>query len=274
MSVASLWAVACIEAEENADGGGGAGGSEPATGGTNGATGGGGATGGQPAEGGVGGEGVSGEGGADTEPPVDTSVRSCRRLVETTEFGLKESGTVYFVNVCALDHPIRHVRIERALAPAPHGSTQILLGASSAPVSSNPVPGTGQFKVMLYGGGSGGRPPASLSVLFAVQNSELAAAADWVHTSSTICFDLLAGSEAMPPRIIAWRDGVNGANCDDRITLTLESASFSELHWDGETAGDVNDTNLFFRQTSQNSTVYLSDESAVDPSDIPEPIRG
>src|SRR5688500_16926507 len=58
-----------------------------------------------------------------------------------------------FVELCALDVPVRHVRIENFRAPATHASAQILFGFDTAPASATAELAPDQFRVLFYGGG-------------------------------------------------------------------------------------------------------------------------
>ncbi|HSC88777.1 MAG TPA: hypothetical protein VLC09_15955 [Polyangiaceae bacterium] len=240
-------------------------------------TGGAAATGGSDALGGGGHGGEGGQGGesGDPEPPVDETVHECSRSVATSEFGLQlDNSTVYFVPICELDYPVRHVRIDGLLASLGHGSGQLLFGAASAPTASNPTTTGSQLKLTAYGG-SNPAPPAMVYANYGASTVTLDPAAVWVRTSSTVCLDLFPATESSPARVVLWRDGVDGsggealADCDDAQSLTLANAALDSIGNELPVGAVEIDGPVYFRHTGQAATVSLGDVTALDASELP-----
>lgn len=243
-------------------GSGGEGSGDPASGGTG--SGGDGSAGDGSGGDGAGGDGAGGDGsggdgsGGDGTGGTVDPVTECTSLIEASESA--------FTELCAIDGPVRHVRIEGLLAPRTHASTQVLFGFSEAPASTNPVTGEGQFKAMFYGGGVP-FPTPQLVGQFGELEATLSDNATFVHTSSTVCFDLHHGSESTPPHLVVWVDGVNGADCEDFDSLSLETAFSRELWWEGATGAITAGLPTYFRQAAeQAATVTLFADAATDPS--------
>lgn len=270
--------VAC---DDTADDGGGAGetgsGGSGGTGGS-GATGGSGGSGASGDSGGSAGEnavagsaGIGGDDGGDEEELVHT----CTRAVDTDEFGIHGEETIYFVPVCELDFPVAHVKVEGLyVAPNSHTSAQLLFGADSAPASAQVASvAADELLFLAYSGGPAGPSmtiPPQISLQVGATDSTLDANTTWLTTSSTVCFDLFPGDADEPPHFVLWQDGEDGADCDDLTTLTYDNAALDEVWWDGELGdGAISDTVPYFRQTGQAATITLSDETALDPSELP-----
>lgn len=63
-----------------------------------------------------------------------------------------------------------------------------------------------------------------------------------VHGPSTFCFDLTKGSAGTSPRFTVWATGINGADCNNKSTLTSESKIYEKSDWTNkvETRDDRN----------------------------------
>lgn len=224
---------------------GGSGGGETSSGGSGG-------LGGATASGGAAGSGGEGSGGA-------SSITNHTCTAEVA------AGTT-FVIPCPVAGPVRHVRIEGLVASSFHGSSQLLFGYSSAPESSQPETGEGQLRVLFYGGGPGGNPGPQVVVYTGGEESTLSSSADFVHERSTVCLDLYPGSETVPPEVLLWRDGENGADCGNWATLTLESA----WAWSVSTGGDVASilgSQVLFRQPAGSAKLTVFDANALERSE-------
>jgi hypothetical protein len=171
-----------------------------------------------------------------------------------------------FVELCALDQPVRHVRIEGLLAPQVHASTQIVFGFASTPPSNNPTIGEGQLQALFYGGGFPAPGPMVVRK-FGAHQSTWTDGADFMHMASTACFDVHDGTDERPPYFVLWIDGQAGADCEDPGTLTLESAFAKEL---AGPAGTVDkEAPVFVRQAAlEDAIVTVSSHAVLDPAQI------
>lgn len=139
---------------------------------------------------------------------------------DCTVSDITASPTSRYVALCELDAPVRHVRIEGLMTEAMHGTVSFLSGypapanAGAAPAA----PGAGQLRAQFYIGGP------RLDVGFNSVSSQAAGDYAFLASASTVCFDLHDGSETTAPYFVLWRDGVSGADCEDRSTLTAETA--------------------------------------------------
>lgn len=168
-----------------------------------------------------------------------------------------------FVELCETDGPVRHVKIEGLLAPQVHATTQLLWGFDEAPASSPTELASDQLQALFYGGGVPAPGPI-VEANFGEQSTSFTDGTDFVHTSSTVCMDVHDGATETPPHFILWRDGENGADCDDFETLTLESATFMELSFAGSSGAIDKSTPVFFRQTSaQAATITVTGVTAL-----------
>ncbi len=253
---------ACGEGALDGDGSGGT----VSTGGASAGTGGAG-SGGRAGTGGVsvGGEGglpvaVGGEGGA---LPVDVE-HDCEAGV--TE--LKVAGLSSFVELCETDGPVRHIRIEGLVVGAPHGSSQLIFGFDEAPAMARGFEiGDGRANLLFYGGAP---PylPASAYAYAGDEESTLAASAEFLLESSTVCFDVHPGSASRAPHFVLWHEGVGGADCSDLDSLTLDNAVAREVWWGGAEVGALNDTRAYFYQTGGPAKVTVSATPALNESDF------
>lgn len=259
-SVALL--AACADGETDGDGSGGT----PSTGGAGAASGGAG-SGGRTGTGGVslGGEGglplaVGGEGGA---LPVDVEYDCDAGVTD-----LKVAGLSSFVELCETDGPVRHVRIDGLVVGAPHGSSQLIFGFDEAPTMARGFEiGDGRANLLFYGGA----PPSLAASAYAYagdEESTLAGSAEFLLESSTVCLDVHPGSASRAPHFVLWRDGVDGADCSELDSLTLDNAVAREVWWGGAEVGALNDTTAYFYQTGGPAKVKVSATAALDESDF------
>lgn len=193
------------------------------------------------------------------EPPGP----SCSSAIATT-------GTSRVVELCETEGTVHHVRIANLGLAATHTSAQVLFGLD-APPSPTSAPGplaADQWKVQLYGGGPAGpsvTQPPDISTSFGARVDVIAGDHAFLLAASTVCFDVHDGSASTPPYFVIWRDGVNGADCEDFTTLTLATAYGMELAY-GRAVGAVDKgTPIYFYQTAHAFTpkVTLFDEPAL-----------
>ena len=139
---------------------------------------------------------------------------------DCTVTDLTVSPTSRYVQLCELDAPVRHVRIEGLMTEAMHGTVSFLSGyGAPANAGAGPAaPGAGQLRAQFYIGGP------RLDVGFNSVATQAPGDYAFLATASTVCFDLHDGSETTPPYFVLWRDGVGDADCEDRSTLTAETA--------------------------------------------------
>src|SRR5690606_28550234 len=80
---------------------------------------------------------------------------------EVTECTTTVTQADAFVELCALDVPVGHVRLENVKTPRTHADAMIIFGFDAAPT----VPardleiGAGQLSILMYGGGVPFPPP-------------------------------------------------------------------------------------------------------------------
>ncbi len=175
-----------------------------------------------------------------------------------------------FVELCALDGPVRHVRIENLRAPATHASAQIVFGFTAAPTSPTAALGAGQFRVLFYGGGVPA-PAALVQASFGSVDAVLDGSAAFINAGATVCFDLHDGSATTAPAFVLWVDGQRGADCETRSTLTAATAFAAQATWQGTTGAVAKQAKAYFRQSSSAGTspkVTLSTEHVLEASAI------
>lgn len=172
------------------------------------------------------------------------------------------AGGAGFVQLCDIDGPVRHVRIDGLLASAEsHNVSQVAFGYASAPALPVTI-GTGQFLAQFYAGGNGA--PPQVAAKFGGKTAAFSTGASFMHTASAVCLDVHDGSETAPPYYVLWVDGQDGADCDDRTTLTLETAFASELSFEDTNGAVDKSAPLFFRQVAaQSAQLTLSSVPAV-----------
>lgn len=155
-----------------------------------------------------------------------------------------------YVELCSLSHgSVSHVRITGLMAPASHASAQIWFGFDSPPTTTQGPLEADQFKLMLYGGGPPS-VPAMVQATFGDHDELLDGDTSFVTTISTVCFDLYRGSASAPPAFVLWIDGKNGADCEDRSTLSIASAFGVRALWRGAVGTIDTAAKMYFRQTS------------------------
>lgn len=198
---------------------------------------------------------ASTDGGSDAGPPPPTS--ECTTVIDPSLGGS-------FIELCEVEDRARHVRIEGIIAPPFHASAQVVFGFDEPPAGPNVDLADGQLRVLFYGGSTPAPPPLAQAT-FGAESRALGEPATFLHAPSTVCFDVHEGSESAPPYVILWLDGARGADCEDRATLTLETAYGMELEWSGA-RGPIATGRVFFRQSSGLTAapvVTLSREPAV-----------
>ncbi len=154
-----------------------------------------------------------------------------------------------FVELCALEAPVRHVRIENLRAPATHASAQIVFGFTAPPTSPTATLGADQFRVLLYGGGNPA-PAPMVQASFGATDEALDGDAAFINAGATICFDVHDGSAGTAPHFVLWVDGQRGANCANRATLTAATAFGARANWSGATGAIAKQAKAYFRQTA------------------------
>ncbi|MFK7991379.1 MAG: hypothetical protein AB8I08_35510 [Sandaracinaceae bacterium] len=153
-----------------------------------------------------------------------------------------------FVEVCGVDGPVRHVRIEAVQLPPTHASMQVLFGAETAPAGPNEPLALDQLKVLLYGGGTPFPGPA-MQVIFGDVSETLEVDATVLASPTTVCFDVHPGSVDTAPAFAFWIDGVNGADCEDASTLSVASTSAMRAAFRGAT-GAIDDSPALLARNS------------------------
>lgn len=153
-----------------------------------------------------------------------------------------------FVELCQPTQGLKHVRIENFKAPATHASSQIVFGFNAPPTATSGAIAAGQFRVLLYGGGSPAPTPA-VQASFGTVDATLDGNAAYINSGATVCFDLHDGSATTAAQFILWVSGQRGANCADRSTLTIASALGSRTHWQGTTGAVAKQLKAYFRQS-------------------------
>jgi hypothetical protein len=177
---------------------------------------------------------------------------------------ITESAT--FVQLCSLSQPVRHVRIENLTAARTHASAQILFGFDAAPTATSGALAEGQFRVLFYGGGMPAPTPAVQATYESV-DATLESNAAFINAGATVCFDLHDGNAASAPAVVLWVSGQQGADCNDRSTLTTTSAYAAHVDWGTTTTGAIASSSKdYFRQTAASSglSVTLSDAAVLD----------
>ncbi|MGV3710849.1 MAG: hypothetical protein ACO1Q7_18650 [Gemmatimonas sp.] len=156
----------------------------------------------------------------------------------STSTTVAQEGT--WVQLCKISGPVRHVRIENVKAGRTHASAQFVLGTTAAPTVTTGALGLDQFRVVMYGGGTPA-PTAQLEATFGVANATINSNASFLNDGATVCFDLHDGTATTGPQFVIWVSGQKGANCLDRATLTLSTASGIRTEWSGS-VGALNKT--------------------------------
>lgn len=180
---------------------------------------------------------------------------------------ITESAT--FVQLCSLSQPVRHVRIENLTAARTHASAQILFGFDAAPTATSGALADGQFRVLFYGGGMPAPTPAVQATYESV-DATLESNAAFINTGATVCFDLHDGNAASAPAVVLWVSGQQGADCEDRSTLTTTSAYAAQVDWGTTTGAIASSSKVYFRQTAASSglSVTLSDDAVLDAASL------
>lgn len=129
---------------------------------------------------------------------------------------------------CALENgTVQHVRLEgMGVDAGGHQASQFLLGFAAAPTDGRATTSPGQLIVQLYAG-----TPETLHVYYGDAYLAHEGTRDFTAEPSTLCFDLVGGSDARAPALALWISGENGAECDDFATLTAKSAWVTRDTW-------------------------------------------
>lgn len=153
-------------------------------------------------------------------------------------------GGAQMVPLCEVpDGVVRHVRIAGLDAGAFHTSVQLFLGFDEAPAGPQAPLDDTQFKLMVYAG-----TPTTLYPTLGANVSETTGEHDFTAGPTTLCFDILDGSEVAPPSFILWVHGVDGADCTDFDTLTRSSAYAWEADWNGSVGAIAKGEGSWFYQ--------------------------
>ena len=198
----------------------------------------------------------------------DDSVGPDRQVRECVTNVTAEEGDS-FVELCSLDEAVRHVRIENFRAPQTHASAQIVFGFDAPPSSSTVELAADQFRVLLYGGGMPFQSPL-VQASFGSADVEMGDAS-FVNEGGTVCFDLHDGSVTGAPALVVWVDGMNGADCGVRATLTTASAYSALSEWGGAEGAVDMATTAYFRQSAAGGTapvVRLFGDPVLDEAQI------
>lgn len=175
---------------------------------------------------------------------------------ECTLSPVSTSASERYVAQCALDAPVRHVRLTDVQVADPHGAVSVLLGYP-APEDTSVGPAaptsTQQLRVQLYGGFQPHVGP-QLAVHYEATSTTLADDAAFLNATSTLCFDIQDGSATTPPTLVLWRDGEGGADCEDWSTLTLETAFASVTDYGGVVGAPDKSLPLYLYQNTGGST--------------------
>lgn len=200
--------------------------------------------------------------GGEPDVVVPPPTSSC-----VTEVEPNPSGGITMVELCALENGVRHVVVEGARVPRQHASYQVFLGLD-APVGSQDELPEGAFKLMSYGGGTPAPAPSITAYLGAASASFPEVDASFVNADSTYCFDIHDGSETAPAYFVLWLEGVNGADCADRATLTMDAAIARKLDWIG--AVDKSKKSYFYQAAGVEAAplVTLFDEPVLTVEEI------
>ena len=190
---------------------------------------------------------------------------------EVTECTTTVAQVDAFVELCALDVPVGHVRLENVKAPRTHADAMIVFGFDAAPT----VPardleiGADQLGVLLYGGGVPFPPPV-FQATFSETDASLGDDNSFINDGGTVCLDIHNGSATTSPVLIVWVDGINEADCETRSTLTGVSA-YAVTAFDATGAIDLEAKN-YFRQAAEGGTtpvIHLFADRALESPPSP-----
>jgi len=191
---------------------------------------------------------------------------------ECTVSPITTTASERYVELCRVDGPVRHVRLTNVAAIDPHGTVSLLVGYP-APANTGAGPAaptaTSQLRVQLYGGFSMAAVGPQIGVHYGTTSTTVGGDHAFVNTASTVCFDLHDGAATTPPYFVMWRDGENGADCEDFATLTSETAFSSVEAYgpDSDVVGALDKSlPLYLYQNTGGSTgaVTLFSRSAVE----------
>jgi hypothetical protein len=187
----------------------------------------------------------------------------------STDVTAATDGT--FVELCEVTGgPVRHVRIENFRAQRTHASAQLVFGFAVPPTSPTDPMGSGQFRVLFYGGGTPAPSPL-VQASFGGVDAPLDGDAAFINAGATVCFDLHDGGANEAPHFILWVDGQRGADCEARATLTASSAFAARSFWHGATGAIAKDSGIYFRQAAgsgQTPRITLFAEPALEEAEI------
>ncbi|MBL0940245.1 MAG: hypothetical protein IBJ03_15225 [Gemmatimonadaceae bacterium] len=175
-----------------------------------------------------------------------------------------------FVELCQLSSPVRHVRIENAKAGPTHASAQVVFGFSAPPTVTSGAIADGQFRVLLYGGGTPA-PTPQLQASFGAVDATFDDNATYINSGATVCFDLHDGSATSAPAFVMWVSGQRGADCANRSTLTAATAMGARTEWRQTTGAVAKQLKAYFRQAAGSGAtpkITLSTTAVLDASAI------
>lgn len=176
-----------------------------------------------------------------------------------------------FVELCALDAPVGHVRIENVKTPRTHADAMIIFGFDAAPTvpARDLEMGAGQLGILMYGGGIPFPPPV-FQATYGEADASLGDDNSFLNDGATICIDIHNGSATTSPILIVWVDGIKEADCETSSTLTGVSA-YAVTAFDATGAVDL-EAKSFFRQAAAGGTtpvIHLFADPALDAPPSP-----
>jgi hypothetical protein len=210
--------------------------------------------------------------GTDTGSGTDTSTTG-EPAGPTCSATLDPAVNGTFVELCAVEGKVGHVRLTNLVVPPMHASTQVLLGLDAAPTGPQAALDPGEFKLLFYGG-SGVAPPPAIQAVFGATTVTLPLDGGFLAAPSTVCFDVHDGAADLTPAVVLWVDGLGGADCEDPATLTVATAAAVVQDFGAE-LGAIADGATYARQSAapgsleielRNAPVTLREELASAPS--------
>lgn len=130
--------------------------------------------------------------------------------------------------LCQLEEgTVQHVRIEgMGVSPGGHQAAQFLLGYDAAPTNAQDTTSNGQLIVQMYAG-----TPRDLHIYYGSAYLAPRGERNFTADPTTLCFDLVGGSDTRAPALTLWITGENGADCRDFATLTKDTAWVAQDTW-------------------------------------------
>lgn len=143
--------------------------------------------------------------------------------------------------LCEVEGAVGHVRIEGLSLVPNHSTATVLFGLTEASIPTGPTPAAlpmtltaGQFRAQFYAGALPYVPAPRVDAYAFDGSGQVGGDYAFLRTApSTVCFDVHDGSASAPPYLVVWRDGANGADCEDFSTLTTATAYGIEVGYAG-----------------------------------------